>query len=248
VDDELSWARAAWAGYAELDGGFWPGRVRLEVSPSARSCPPGGAGFVVLGDAAIVTVPGERARAALRDVLPGVPLTRLTDPAAVAPGCAAADVLGPADLAFAGPSRLRPAGTGTVALPVTDERVHGLLARVSPGDAAECGLAGVTSAVHAVIRDGQVAAAAGYTTWPGRVAHLSVLTDPGYRGQGLAATAGSAAAVDALSAGLLAQWRARVPASIAVAARLGFLTCGSQLSIRPAGLAGLGRAGLRRAQ
>jgi RimJ/RimL family protein N-acetyltransferase len=94
--------------------------------------------------------------------------------------------------------------------------------------------------VHAVVRGGQVVAAAGYTTWPGRVAHLSVLTDPAHRGQGLAAQAGSAAAADALSAGLLAQWRARVPASIAVAARLGFVTCGSQLSILPAGLAALG--------
>jgi GNAT acetyltransferase len=125
-------------------------------------------------------------------------------------------ILGPAELAFAGPSRLWPAtGPGTVALPVTDERVHDLLARVTPEEAGECGLAGVTSAVHAVIRDGQVVAAAGYTTWPGRVAHLSVLTDPAHRGQGLAAPAGSAAAADALAAGLLAQWRARVPASIA---------------------------------
>jgi hypothetical protein len=110
VQDELTWARAAWAGYAGVDGGFWPGRVRLEVSPSSRICPPGSAGLVVLGDAAIVTVPQQRYAAVLRDVLPGVPLGRLTDPAAVAPGIAAAGLLGPAELAFAGPSRLRPVG------------------------------------------------------------------------------------------------------------------------------------------
>jgi short chain dehydrogenase len=57
VPDELTWARAAWAGYAGVGGGFRPGRVRLEVSPSSRICPPGAAGFVVPGDAAIVTVP-----------------------------------------------------------------------------------------------------------------------------------------------------------------------------------------------
>jgi RimJ/RimL family protein N-acetyltransferase len=89
-----------------------------------------------------------------------------------------------------------------------------------------------------VVLDGDRAvAAAGYLTWPGSVAHLSVLTDPAFRGRGLAKLAGSSATADALACGLLPQWRARVPASIRVAARLGFVSCGSQVSIRLAVLA-----------
>jgi hypothetical protein len=91
-----------------------------------------------------------------------------------------------------------------------------------------------------VVLDGDRAvAAAGYLTWPGSVAHLSVLTDPdpAFRGRGLAKLAESSATADALACGLLPQWRARVPASIRVAARLGFVSCGSQVSIRLAVLA-----------
>ena len=84
-----------------------------------------------------------------------------------------------------------------------------------------------------MVLDGDRAvAAAGYLTWPGGVAHLSVLTDPACRGRGLAKLAGSLATADALACGLLPQWRARVPASIRVAASLGFVSCGSQLWIR----------------
>lgn len=224
MDDVLRRAQAAWAGYAGLDGGFWPGQVRLVVNPRSQICPACGAGIVVLGDAAIATVPDERSAASWRRELPGTPNGRRTDPAVVAPGCAADDLLGPADLAFAGRLRRQPAGPVTVALPVTDSRVTALLARVSLDDAAECGLADIDSAAHAVVLGDRVVAAAGYTTWPGQVAHLSVLTDPVQRGHGYATVAGSAAAQDALAAGLVAQWRARIPASIAVAARLGFVT------------------------
>lgn len=62
-----------------------------------------------------------------------------------------------------------------------------------------------------------------------------MLTDPAFRGLGLAKLAGSSATADALARGLLPQWRARVAASIRVAASLGFAGCGSQLSFRLAG-------------
>lgn len=78
---------------------------------------------------------------------------------------------------------------------------------------------------------GRVVAAAGYRAWPGRAAHVGVLTAPEARGRGLARVTGSAAVAHALAAGLLPQWRARLPASRRVAAALGFEELGFQLSI-----------------
>jgi hypothetical protein len=260
MDDLLNRARVAWVGYAGLDGGFLPGQVHLGVNGGARICPPGWVGMVVLGDAAIVTAPDAPAERKLRRALAGVPIDRLTDPAIVLPATDAAEVLGPANLAFTDaalfrdpalfgdPARAgRAAGAGAAAglgatpmpvarkLPVTDKRIQRLLASVSAEDAAETDLARIGTAIHAVLDGDRAVAAAGYLTWPGGVAHLSVLTDPACRGRGLAKLAGSAATADALASGLLPQWRARVPASIRVAASLGFVSCGSQLSIRLAG-------------
>ena len=110
--------------------------------------------------------------------------------------------------------------------------MRGLLESVSAADAAETDLARIGSGAHVVLDGDRAVAAAGYLTWPGRVAHLSVLTNPAFRGRGLAKLAGASATADALARGLLPQWRARVPGSVRAAASLGFVFCGSQLSIR----------------
>ncbi|MFD6391459.1 GNAT family N-acetyltransferase [Nocardia sp. NPDC055029] len=52
------------------------------------------------------------------------------------------------------------------------------------------------------------------------------------RGQGLARATASAAVAHASAAGLLPQWRARVPQSRAVARALGFRELGAQLCVR----------------
>jgi len=80
----------------------------------------------------------------------------------------------------------------------------------------------------------RVVAAAGYHRWPAGTAHLGILTAPDVRGRGLATRAAAAATADALAAGLLPQWRARVPASLRVAAKLGYRTLGRQFSVLPA--------------
>jgi GNAT superfamily N-acetyltransferase len=80
--------------------------------------------------------------------------------------------------------------------------------------------------------DGSVSAACGYRIWRDTLAHMCVLTHPDHRGRGLATMVGSAATAYALDAGLVPQWRARVPASIAVAAALGYTMLGAQLSFR----------------
>ena len=243
MDALLSRAQTAWASYAGIDGGFRPGQVSLGVNAQSRICPPGWAGIVVLGDAAIVTVPAPGAERELRRALAGVPANRLTDQSVIESVVGIAEVLGPASLAFTDAARFRDAAQLADARaasqrwavsrpPVSDERVHGLLESVSAADAAETDLARIGPGAHVVLDGDRAVSAAGYLTWPGSVAHLSVLTDPAFRGLGLAKLAGSSATADALSRGLLPQWRARVPASIRAAASLGFVSGGSQLSIR----------------
>jgi RimJ/RimL family protein N-acetyltransferase len=116
--------------------------------------------------------------------------------------------------------------------------VRGFLSAADPDDAAESGLAEITSPAFAVRDHGQIAAVAGYRDWPCATAHLSVLTATPARGRGLARLVASAAVTHAIGAGKLPQWRARPEPSRRVARALGFREVGSQLSIRlitPAG-------------
>jgi hypothetical protein len=83
MDDLLGRARAAWADYAGIDGGSRPGLVNLGVNAQSRICPPGWAGIVLLGNAAIVTAPAAGAERDLRRALSGVPMDRLTDRSAI---------------------------------------------------------------------------------------------------------------------------------------------------------------------
>jgi hypothetical protein len=78
MDALLSRAQTAWASYAGIDGGFRPGQVSLGVNAQSRICPPGWAGIVILGGAAIVTAPAPGAERELRRALAGVPADRLT--------------------------------------------------------------------------------------------------------------------------------------------------------------------------
>ncbi|MDE3722165.1 GNAT family N-acetyltransferase [Nocardiopsis sp. N85] len=145
-----------------------------------------------------------------------------------------AAVLGPAVLAYLAPGDFLPAHHGA---PVSttgsgDPRIRGLLERVGPREAGESGLGGPGVPVSVLMEGDRAVAAAGYVRQGGRTAHLCVLTDTDRRGRGLARTVASAATARALAEGLLPQWRARPPASRAVAASLGYRTLGAQLSLR----------------
>ena len=92
-----------------------------------------------------------------------------------------------------------------------------LIGAVAADEATESGVAGLHRA--AVVRKGgRIIAAAGWAPWPARTAHLCVLTAADARGRGLATQAAAAATADALAAGMLPQWRARIGASQRVAA------------------------------
>lgn len=206
----------------------WPDDAGRQ--PRVLICPPGWTGIVVLGDAAVVTTP-DQATARRCRAFADVPVRDLTDPLVVSQIVGVEAVLGPAEVAFVDSPRFRPATADVEQLPADDPGIGALLESAGPQDAAESGIAGITSAAYVVRSLGVVLAASGYRAWPGRIAHLCVLTHPAYRDCGLARNVASGAVTAALSRDLLPQWRVRAPASIRVAARLGFSRLGSQLSV-----------------
>jgi hypothetical protein len=214
-------AREIWAGQAGFDFPA-PGAVAVGVAAESGLCPPGWAGMVVIGGAAVVTVPEARYLDAVRAAVtaPDVGLIgRLP----------VAEVLGPATLAYAGAVT----GLGPCErLPAAHPDVAALVAAVPAAEAGESALDELTSDAFLLREGARVVAVAGYARWEPAVAHLSVLTAVDRRGRGLARVVAAAAAADALAAGLLPQWRARPVASRRVARAIGFVELGEQVSVR----------------
>ncbi|BAU83748.1 GCN5-related N-acetyltransferase [Streptomyces laurentii] len=211
------------------------GEVAVVASPGSAFCPPGWAGVVVLGGAALVTAPDEETAARIRTAVAALSAERLTDPAAVRAVLPVSEFLGPAALAYVAADGFRPAvsaGPRVTELDAAHPDVAALAEAAGTEDAGEAALDEIGSPAFVVRSGERVVAAAGYRRWPGAAAHLSVLTAPGSRGLGLARTTASAAVRHALAHDLLPQWRARVPASRAVAAALGFRELGHQLAFR----------------
>ena len=238
IDPLLARARRLWEDLAGVPVPFPPiGDVNVAVSPGSGMCPAGWVGVVALGGSAIVTVPSDSATAIVRDALRELPGQAVVDADSVRTVLPVSRVLGPAVLSYLSPERFRPQYSGTSEvdqLPADNRELRLLEAVAGPEDAGEAGLDEITSPVFVVREGGQVVAAAGYRTWPGSTAHISVLTAPHARGRGLARATGSATVAHALAAGLLPQWRARRTASRRVAAALGFAELGAQLSIEMA--------------
>jgi len=104
-----------------------------------------------------------------------------------------------------------------------------------PDDVSEVGLTEMAETFVLVEEDQpQVAlAGSGYVEWESILGHVGVLTTPEHRGAGLARAVGAVATNDALDAGLVPQWRARVDnePSQRVAAALGYQEVGSQTTV-----------------
>jgi GNAT superfamily N-acetyltransferase len=85
-----------------------------------------------------------------------------------------------------------------------------------------------------IFRGARLAALASYERWGDRIAHIGIVTHPGYRGQGLARAAVSALTKVALSRNLVGQYRTLVSnkSSMAIAQRLGFQCYAMSLAIR----------------
>lgn len=234
VDPLLARARGLWELLAAAPVSFAPsGGLSVVTAPGSRLCPPSWSGLVELDGSAVVTAPDDASARALRRELSAVPRGARMDVDALRRVLPVAEVLGPAHLAYLAAGEFRPCPADDVErLAPGHPGLHGLTRSVSREDADESGIEDVTSPVF-VVRDGAaVVAAAGYRTWPGATAHVSVLTDQRLRGRGLARKVAGAAVAHALAGGLLPQWRARPEASRKVARALGFRELGRQLSLR----------------
>lgn len=226
----LARCRTLWVGLAGAPVAFRPA-LQVARSPESRLSPPGWIGIVVLGDAAIATAPDASAARAFQRSIATMALEMLTDPELLRERCEIIDVLGPATLAYLDPGDFRPQ-YGEAVIQPPDEEIRHFLAAASRPDLEESGLAEITSPPFAVRDQGQVAAAAGYRHWPGRVAHISVVTSSQTRGRGLGRLVASGAVKHAIGEGLLPQWRARSESSRRIARTLGFQELGSQICIR----------------
>lgn len=242
-------ARCLWEVLAGSVAAFpTDGDVTVAVAPDSLLCPPGWVGVVELEGSALVTAPDD-ATARRVQVLHGLSPGARTDAGAIREHLPVAEVLGPARLAYldaaslttvelrtapAAPSAHDPGPEirDVVELDAQAPELRALLRRVDAADADESGLAELTSPAFALRRGGAVVAAAGFRSWPGDVAHLSVLADPEVRGRGYGRLVARAATTAALGAGLLPQWRARVEPSQRIARSLGYRELGSQLSVR----------------
>lgn len=220
-------ARELWAGLVGVPVSFPRHGRSVVVAPGSRLCPPGWVGAIVIAGAALITTPDAGTAAAVHRDLTGDP----TDPAAWRRALPVGEVRGPATLAYLHERDF--AGAGASAVEQGDATA--LLAATDPDEAEECGLAEITSPAYVIRAGDRVLAAAGYRRWPGRAAHVSVLTAADARGRGLARAVAAAAVADALGNGLLPQWRARPEASRRVARALGFRELGTQLSVRLGG-------------
>jgi GNAT superfamily N-acetyltransferase len=233
----------AWNEIANAPAGWSAGKITVVVSPGSRSAPPEWAGTIRLGAGslavgALITVADEAQAARVRNELSDVAPDRVTDPeswGALLP-TEPARVLGPAGLAYLDGPDFRPTGGGDAVREVTlseaSDGIAALEAAATQDEVDEAGITHAKSPLFVVWREGTVAAACGYAPWVGTLAHLMVMTHPAHRGQGLAKQVATEASRHALDAGLIPQWRARVPASQAVARSLGYVTLGAQLSLR----------------
>jgi GNAT superfamily N-acetyltransferase len=235
VDPLLVHARGLWETVAGVPVSFAPsGGLTVVTSPGSGLCPPSWAGIVMLGDAAVATVPTEGAAQVFRRALAAVPTGSLARPEAIKAVLPVTEVLGPATLAYIARDGFRPASAHDAVehLAPGHRDLRELVRSAGPKDADESGMEEITSPAFVVREGTDVVAAAGYRAWPAATAHVCVLTAPQWRGRQLARQTASAAVAHALAAGLLPQWRARPPASRQVARALGFRELGSQLSVR----------------
>ena len=231
----------AWNVLSGVPHGWVPGKITIASSPESVIAPPGWVGTIRLGAGsvaagALITAPDEPQAASVRDTLGTARPEEATDRPAWGslwpsePG----RILGPAELAYLDAPDFAPRNgesVDVVALSDVDDAIAALERDAGPDDVNEVGITDAVSPLFVIWRAAAVAAVCAYRPWVGRLAHMMVLTHPDHRGQGLAQRAATEASRHALDAGLIPQWRARVPASQAVARSLGYTTVGAQLSL-----------------
>src|SRR5262249_37479465 len=170
-------ARELWEYLGGGGAGFAPA-LRVAVSSQSNLCPPGWAGIVIIGDAALATAPDQKTASLIGQALSGLPTASLTSAEVLGRRLPIAEILGPAALAYLDPADFSPqrGGVGTTPLDLDHPGLRQFLLAVGAGDLEESGIQQITTQAFTVREHGQAVAAAGYLEWPCGIAHLSVLT------------------------------------------------------------------------
>jgi GNAT superfamily N-acetyltransferase len=135
-------------------------------------------------------------------------------------------IIGPAEVNYADSSTFKyTANVRGRKLTDDDSQAYAsLAASLAATDVEQSGFSSDHFPAFGVFSNGVLCAAASYSVWEPSIAHIRVATRPDYRRRGFASAAVQTLAEEALSRGLILQWRA-VSAnrnSLAMAERLGF--------------------------
>ena len=181
--------------------------------------------------AATISIPPDRAEE-LRGLLAGLEDGCTPEQFAAALAPVAALVLGPAYLGYT--TEVRGDDGEARSLNEEDAAAVESLREACGEEEWDHGGSSLEVPCSGVFCDGQLAALAGYETWGGTIAHIYIVTHPGYRGRGFGRGSVAHLARRALADGLLAQYRtldSNEP-SIHVAEALGFQRYATSMAVR----------------
>src|SRR5690349_13329745 len=147
-------ARELWEYLAGGAARFAPA-MSVAVSRGSGLGPAGWAGLVVLDGAVLATAPDHDTARVIEQALGGLPAASLGDTGVLASRLPAAEVIGPAALAYLDPAGVRPQPGLAVAVPtdLDDPGFRQFLLAASPDDAGESGIGEIATRVFA-IREG----------------------------------------------------------------------------------------------
>ena len=203
---------------------------QIIVRPRSMLGREGWVAVLFIGGNLAVAVPEDALVQRVGDALSEVPLPGI-NAEAVLSALTSVEVVGPASLFYPpGSSPFEREPDVFRAAPAELDEFRRTLSEI---DLVESGLRDVGSDVFALRGDASaLVAVCGYRRWPAHIANLFVATAPHHRRLGAGRRVAREAIADAISNGLLPQWRARPEASKALARSLGLEEWGFQMSLR----------------
>jgi GNAT superfamily N-acetyltransferase len=238
ADDAVRIADAWWArDFACAPSDLRPLATRVQAH-AGELAGTTGIWILVVGPCPLVSMPATRLPE-LAERASGWTASTVGDPTQLAEqvGTAPSQIIGPAFIGYATRDSLR-SESALSARPLT-ERDAPTVARLR----ARCGVEEwehggsdfeKVPTFGSFDAQGELASIAGYETWNGTIAHISIVSSPAHRGQGHGVAPVARAAEHALAAGLLPQYRtlkSNQP-SMRLARRLGFESYGFSTYVR----------------
>jgi RimJ/RimL family protein N-acetyltransferase len=229
---------ASWCAFfgVDRDALHMPGVVVVSDVPGL----PGYEGTFVLrlGQTCVIAVPSSRVTS-VRQAVEGRSLDEVFDVAfAPALGREGWIVLGPSRHSYADRSLFRPVADGDVRrlTEVDALAVRELEAAVSGAEWSEGGFVHEGAELWGLFEDDRLAALGNMTEWNGALSDVGLITRPDRRGRGLGTMVASAMCRAVLDEVGIVRYRALTTnlASLKVAERLGFVSYGENMAIRPA--------------